>query len=362
MANTQPAVLVLEDGSVFHGQSIGADTASIGEVVFNTSMWGYQEILTDPSYSGQIVLMTYPMVGNYGISREDLESRQIQVAGFVVREACTEPSHNRSAATLTDYLRSQNIPGIAGIDTRALTRRIRSRGVLMGVVAPGGDVAAAKQRLSRLTPYDSIDFVEVVTTKDRYPGAAKPHEGPRLVVLDLGLKFNIVRSLRQLGAEITVVPATTSADDILALRPEGIVLSPGPGDPSQLDHIVAEVKRLLGQRPILGICLGHQMLGRALGASTFKLKFGHRGGNHPVKDLVSGKVTITAQNHGYAIDPDTLRGGAEVSQINLNDGTVEGLSHRSIPLLSIQYHAEASPGPLDNREVFERYLALIGTR
>ncbi len=350
---------MLEDGAVFHGRSIGAPTSTIGEVVFNTSMFGYQEILTDPSYAGQIVLMTYPLIGNYGISLEDVESRRIQVAGFVVREACDEPSHNRSVGTLSEFLIAQSIPGLDGIDTRALTRRLRTEGVMMGAVAVDEGVGVVLERLRSARRYDSVNFVQVVTADAKYKGAVL--SGPHVVILDLGVKYNIQRSLRDLGCKITVVPAETSASDILSLRPDGVVLSPGPGDPTHLGPVVREVQSLLGRTPILGICLGHQMLARALGAKTFKLKFGHRGGNHPVKDLLTGKVTITAQNHGYAVDPDTLSGGAEVSQINLNDNTVEGLAHRNLPILSIQYHAEASPGPWDNRETFERFLALIRT-
>jgi carbamoyl-phosphate synthase small subunit len=358
VSEPQPAVLVLEDGTVYRGRSIGAPTSAVGEVVFNTSMFGYQEILTDPSYAGQIVLMTYPLVGNYGINLEDSESRRIQVAGFIVREACREPSHNRAVATLPEWLQAQGIPAIEGVDTRAITRRLRTRGVMMGALAVGEEVGTVLERLRSAERYETVNYVPLVST-DR-PYVSTNADGQlHVAILDLGVKYNIERSLRQLGCRVTVVPAETSAETLLALRPDGLVLSPGPGDPAQLDGIVREVRALLGRLPIFGICLGHQLLARALGAQTFKLKFGHRGGNHPVKDLQSGKVTITAQNHGYAVDPDTLRGGAEVSQINLNDGTVEGLTHRILPLLSIQYHAEASPGPWDNREAFERFLALI---
>ncbi|MCS6801167.1 MAG: glutamine-hydrolyzing carbamoyl-phosphate synthase small subunit [Chloroflexota bacterium] len=361
MADTAvPAILVLEDGTIFRGRSIGAPTSAVGEVVFNTSMFGYQEILTDPSYAGQIVLMTYPLIGNYGVNRDDIESRRIQVAGFVVREACDEPSHDRAVATLSEYLTAQNVPGIAGIDTRALTRRLRSRGVMMGALAVDEGAGTVLERLKQAQRYDTLDFVRLVTTETPY--FSNDRSGPHIVIVDLGVKFNIERLLRARGCRTTVVPAATSAEDILALQPDGIVLSPGPGDPLQLDAIVREVRALLGRAPIFGICLGHQMLARALGAKTFKLKFGHRGGNHPVKDLITGKVTITAQNHGYAVDPDTLRGGAEVSQINLNDHTVEGLTHRDLPVISIQYHAEASPGPWDNRETFDRFLALVGMK
>lgn len=353
------AVLVLEDGTTYIGESFGAEGVAIGEVVFNTSMMGYQEILTDPSYAGQIVLLTYPIIGNYGISREDLESRNIQATGLIVREAAIQPSHNRSVATVGEFLQRQGTPGISGIDTRALTRRIRTKGVMMGALGVGLPVEEVRKRLEHSTRYDSQDFVDKVTTIRPFNGRDDDEPGPHIVLMDFGLKFNIVRELENLGCRTTVVPATTLAEDIRALKPDGLLFSPGPGDPLLLDHVVREVRSLVGHYPALGICLGHQMVARALGATTYKLKFGHRGGNHPVMDLDTKLVTITAQNHGYAVNADSLRGGARVKQINLNDNTVEGLAHDSYPLLSIQYHAEASPGPRDNSRLFSDFLNLV---
>ncbi len=380
------AILVLEDGSVYEGYSFGAEDNAYGEVVFNTSMTGYQEMLTDPSYAGQILVPTYPMIGNYGINESDFESKQIQVRGFAVREYCSQPSHWRSTVTLHKFLQDNGIPGISGIDTRALTRHIRSIGVMMGIITSEMTAEEALGGLKNLPKYDFTDFVHLVSTEKPYEwqsdtsvlagripdseqgerrGAATSSviasaaKQSRIVVLDLGLKYNMLRILSQSGCQVTAVPCTTSADDILALNPDGIVLSPGPGDPALLNDIAEIVKKLAGEKPIMGICLGHQLIGRALGAKTFKLKFGHRGGNHPVRDLATGKVYITAQNHGYAIDADTLKGGLEVSHINLNDDTVEGLRHRDLPILSIQYHSEASPGPLDNMYLFERFLEMV---
>ena len=364
------AMLVLEDGTVYEGYSFGAESPACGEVVFNTSMTGYQEILTDPSYSGQIVVLTYPLVGNYGINSEDIESKQIQVRGLVVREYCQTPSHWQSSKTLAQYLAENKTPGISGIDTRALTRRLRSTGVKMGAVTlsePANEVLA---RLRSLPRYDDVDFVRGVST----PVAYRWEKGPifydsltevgtmgslHIVAVDYGLKYSILRILRSLGCTVTAVPCTFSEQDILGLKPDGIVLSPGPGDPANLGYMQETVRKLIGMKPILGICLGHQLIGRALGGRTFKLKFGHRGANHPVRDLETGRVHITAQNHGYAIDAESVHGGLEVSHVNLNDGTVEGLRHREIPLLSIQYHAEASPGPLDSAYLFERFLKMV---
>jgi carbamoyl-phosphate synthase small subunit len=357
-----PAYLILEDGSVHQGEAFGADTTGHGEVVFNTSMTGYQEVLTDPSYAGQLVTLTYPLVGNYGINQEDIESRRIQVAGLIVREHCDQPSHGRSKITLHEYLRSQGVPGISGVDTRAVTRRLRERGVMMGIItnqAPESTLA----RLKEIPRYGDLDLVRTVTTERRYawddPGGEPNPTTHRILVTDSGLKYNILRLLRRRGCEVIALPATTTAEEMLALQPSGVVLSPGPGDPQLLDYIVENVRKLLGRTPIMGICLGHQLAARALGADTFKLKFGHRGANHPVKDLSNGKVYITAQNHGYAVDPNTLPSNLEITHINLNDGTVEGLRHRDLPLFTIQYHSEASPGPQDNEYLFDQFLKVV---
>jgi len=371
------AILVLEDGGVYAGDSFGAEENAYGEVVFDTSMTGYQEMLTDPSFAGQILVPTYPLIGNYGINEADYESRQIQVRGFAVREYCSQPSHWQSTMTLHNFLEEGGIPGISGIDTRALTRRLRSRGTMMGIITSEMTAEEALKELKKLPRYGSTDFVRQVSTKEPYewqPG--KPAIAPpviatpppviasvakqsHIVVVDYGLKYNILRLLSHFGCRVTAVPCATTAEALLALKPDGIVLSPGPGDPALLDDITETVKKLIGKKPVMGICLGHQLIGRALGAGTFKLKFGHRGGNHPVRELATGRVYITAQNHGYAVDAATLKGGLEVSHINLNDNTVEGLSHRDLPIVSIQYHSEASPGPEENRPLFQRFLEMV---
>jgi len=369
------AILVLEDGSVYEGHSFGAETTTYGEVVFDTSMTGYQEMLTDPSFAGQILVATYPLIGNYGINESDFESRQIQVRGLAVREYCSQPSHWQSTRTLHEFLLAYGIPGISDIDTRALTRHLRLEGAMMGMVTSEMTAEEALEELKTLPRYDVTDFVHQVSTEKAYEwqssepatvtlpslslrGASATKQSLRILVIDLGLKYNILRILSQLGCQATAMPCTASAKDVLALNPDGIVLSPGPGNPVLLDNITDTIRELIGRKPIMGISLGHQLIGRALGAETFKLKFGHRG-SYPVQDLATEKVHITAQNHGYAVDADTLKGGLEVSHINLNDGTVEGLRHRDLPILSIQYHSEASPGPWDNRYLFERFLEMV---
>jgi carbamoyl-phosphate synthase small subunit len=323
-------------------------------------MIGYQEMLTDPSYAGQIVVPTYPLIGNYGTNEQDVESSRIQVRGFVVREECLQPNHYRSRQTVHDYLSEGNIPGLHGIDTRSLTRKLRSYGVMMGYLTSEKSAEEALSELKKLPDYGSTDFVQQVSTFHPYswePGNDK--NLPHVVVLDCGLKYNILRLLRQQGCHVTAVPCTTSPEEILNLKPDGILVSPGPGDPELLDYIVDTIKVLVYKRPMMGICLGNQLIARAFGGKNFKLKFGHRGGNHPVRDLATGRIHITAQNHGYAVDPDTLKDGLEVTQINLNDGTVEGLKHRELPIFCIQYHSEASPGPLDNTYLFKDFMEMV---
>ena len=378
MAST--TLLVLEDGTVYRGESMGAPAPASGEVVFNTSMTGYQEVLTDPSYAGQIVVLTYPLAGNYGINSRDFESRRIQVAGLVVREHCDYPSHGLSTSTLHEFLESQGVPAIKGVDTRSITRRLRDRGVMMGAIyQDSGSVPssvststraaslASEEALSRLGAaprYGNTDFVKRVTTEEVYqwqPPADGTEPGRRrILVADYGLKYNILRLLRERGCEVMAVPATTPAKQMLELEPAGVVLSPGPGDPALLGYVVENARLLLGKVPVLGICLGHQIVARALGGDTFKLKYGHRGANHPVKDQATGRVYITAQNHGYALDAASLPPGLEVTHLNLNDGTVEGMRHREMPILTMQYHSEASPGPRDSEYLFDRFLEMVG--
>jgi carbamoyl-phosphate synthase small subunit len=359
MSNT--AYLVLADGSSYRGFAFGADADTIGETVFNTSMTGYQEMLTDPSYAGQILMPTYPLIGNYGTNAINDESRKIQVKGFVVREECTRPSHYQNVRTLDDYLKAQGIPGIWGIDTRAVTRKLRSAGVMMGTITTG-DPAAALDAIKQAPDYGEIDFVHEVTSEKPYKWNEGDAEKPyHVVVLDCGLKYNILRLLNRQGCRVTVVPCTTPAEDILKQSPDGVLLSPGPGDPDlpKVNYIVETVKKLVGKQPIMGICFGNQLINRAFGGKHFKLKFGHRGGNHPVKEMATSLVHITAQNHGYAVDPDSVGKELEITHLNLNDGTVEGLRHRELPIFSIQYHSEASPGPLDNVHQFRAFVESI---
>jgi len=363
------AILALEDGTIFEGESVGVAGRCLGEVVFTTAMAGYQEMITDPSCRGQILTFTYPLIGNYGTNSTDFESSRAQVPGIVVRELCDTPNHWQLEETVQQFLRRYGVVGIASVDTRALTRRLRIHGVMMGGISTL-DSPEQLLKLVREGPhYAQIDFVAQVSTRSPYQWNAgwkagqgqaqlQFEEGPRVVVVDYGAKQNIMRILHSQGCEVFVVPANTKADELLALKPAGIVLSPGPGDPALLTYAVENARGLLGRTPILGICLGHQIIALALGGKRFKLKFGHRGANHPVKDLDTGRVHITSQNHGYAVDPDSMSGsGAVISRINLNDGTVEGMRHTQLPVWTVQYHPEASPGPWDNGYILDEFVA-----
>ena len=357
------AILVLADGTVFTGSSFGAPVDAYGEIVFNTSMTGYQEMLTDPSYAGQIVVPTYPLIGNYGTNPEDTESARIQVRGFVVREECLRPNHYLNTTTIDEYLSAGGTPGMYGVDTRAITRKLRSHGVMMGYMTTERSSEEALDELKKAPDYGTLDLVREVSCRQPYRWPLDGQEPEfNVVVFDCGTKYNILRLLAKRRCRVTAVPCTFTAEEILAMDPDGIVLSPGPGDPELLDYAVKTVKGLVGKRPIMGICLGNQLIGRAFGARNYKLKFGHRGGNHPVRELATGRVHITAQNHGYALDPDTVKNGLEVSHINLNDGTVEGVRHRELPIFCIQYHSEASPGPLDNTYLFDQFIEMMRSR
>ncbi|BDI32888.1 carbamoyl-phosphate synthase small chain [Capsulimonas corticalis] len=355
------AYLVLADGTTYTGTAFGAIGTSIGEVVFNTGMTGYQEILTDPSYAGQLVTLTYPLIGNYGVTPDDFESRQVQVAGFIIKELDDAPSNWRSQGTLDEFLKTHNVVGVRGLDTRVLAQKLRSVGVMMGAISSDKTPEELKALLDSAASYEDVDFVSRVSTDEPFVWPSSTGETKyKISLLDCGVKFNILRSLASLGAEVTVYPSNTSAETILATDPDGVFLSPGPGDPHLLGDIVQQVKILSHAKPTMGICLGNQLLGCAFGGHTFKLPFGHRGANHPVKDLETGRVVITSQNHGYALAPDGFEDpDVEVWQINLNDGTVEGLRHKTLPVFSIQYHPEASPGPTDSRGYFGRFLEMI---
>jgi carbamoyl-phosphate synthase small subunit len=356
------AILTLADGTTFQGESIGRPGRTLGEVVFDTAMVGYQQAFTDPSFRGQILTLTYPLIGNYGTNEEDYESPHCQIAGLVVKEVCSVPSNFRSQETLDAFLKRHGVVGITGVDTRALTRKLRHAGVMMGAVSTDETPAQVLQRIQESPSYSDVDFVDIVTTEQPYewrPKGAADTAADRLpvVVLDFGIRTSILHNLWEQGCQPLVMPSHTTADQVLAAQPRGLLLSPGPGDPAKLGYAVDTVRSLLGKLPIFGICLGNHLLTYALGGTVFKLKFGHRGGNHPVRDLATGRVRITSQNHGFAADPDSLKDApVTISHINLNDGTVEGLESPDLHAYSIQYHAEASPGPRDSRGIFKQLV------
>lgn len=366
------ALLVLGDGRVFKGKPLGAVGETSGEVVFNTSMTGYQEILTDPSYEGQIVTMTCPLIGNTGVNEEDDESRGTFVRGFIIKEESAVFSNWRGQAALGDYLRDKAVVGIQGIDTRALTRHIRLKGSMPGIISTvSGNIEELAERAGKLKGVEGADCVSAVTCDTAYrwrggswdigEGYTSGPDAPRfnVVAIDLGMKRNIPRLLADESCSVTVVPAGTGADEILSKRPDGIFLSNGPGDPSAVGYMIETVKKLVGRKPVFGICLGHQILCLAMGAKTFKLKFGHHGANHPVMDMATGKVEITAQNHNFAVDPDSLPEELELTHTNLNDGTVEGIRGKTAPVFGVQYHPEASPGPHDSAYLFRRFTEMM---
>ncbi len=377
--NQPRATLILEDGRKFYGRVFAGEGDTLGEVVFNTAMTGYQEVLTDPSYKGQIVTMTYPLIGNYGVNQEDMESAAIQVEGFIVREYLPYPSNWRSQKSLKEFLEEGQVLGVEGIDTRALTKHIRTAGAMKGILATGD--SDPEELLQKVQGYPGLvgrDLVAKVTTSSPYlwdgerrplpwkPGMTGADVWPdrshpyKVVALDYGIKYNILRHLARRDCHIIVLPAQAEPADILALEPDGLFLSNGPGDPAAVTYAINTVRSLLPELPIFGICLGHQLLGLAMGGTTFKLKFGHRGGNQPVQDLRTGKVEITSQNHGFCVDIDSLKGrDVELTHINLNDQTLEGMRHRKLPIYSVQYHPEASPGPHDATYLFDDFLTLM---
>lgn len=355
------AVLYLEDGTIFRGTSLNVHGESAGEVVFNTSLTGYQEVLTDPSYAGQIVVMTYPLIGNYGVNEEDSESDKIHVKGFVVKEFCRTHSNFRAKEGLIEYLDRNKIIGIEGVDTRALTRHLRISGAMKALISTEDtDPKVLKEKLARIPSMEGANWVNEVASKKPYIWKAEGQKKYKVVAIDCGIKLNILREMAKIGIETQVVPPTMSAAEILAFNPDGIFLSNGPGDPAAVTHVIATVRQLIGQAPMFGICLGNQMIGLALGGKTYKLKFGHHGSNQPVKDLETGRISITSQNHGFCVDINSLnKDEVEAIHINLNDKTVEGLRHKKFPLFSVQYHPEAAPGPNDAKYLFLKFIELM---
>ncbi|TEB17936.1 Carbamoyl-phosphate synthase small chain [Pelotomaculum sp. FP] len=352
------AMLALEDGTIFTGEAFGSTGERWGEVVFNTGMTGYQEVLTDPSYCGQIVVMTYPLIGNYGIMKEDFESKRSFVRGFVVREECRQPSNWRLAETIDSFLKKENVIGLSGIDTRALTRHLRSFGTMRGVISTAtNDVQALVERAKNCPQLTGQELVPTVATTKSY---TFPGPGRRVALIDFGAKQNIIRCLQERDCEVVVAPYNITAQEVMSLHPAGVVLSNGPGDPTDVPYAIKTARELVGHVPILGICLGHQILGLAMGCKTYKMKFGHRGANHPVKDLITGRVYISSHNHGFSVDEESMRGlDVIVSHRNLNDGTVEGLKHKFLPVFSVQYHPEASPGPKDSEYIFDQFMDMM---
>jgi carbamoyl-phosphate synthase small subunit len=373
------AILALEDGRLFEGRAFGASGTTTGEICFNTSMTGYQEVITDPSYRGQIVAMTYPQIGNYGVTPEDAESAGPHVRGFVIGELSPVASNWRSRQSLGDYFTEHGVLGIEHVDTRALTKHLRSLGAMRACLTTELSSDAAIATAQAAPSMEGMDYVQEVSTPASYPWEADsrrfalsnastghlenylelPPVKHRIVAFDFGIKWNILRRLRQAGFEVEVLNSRTPASEVLARNPDGIFLSNGPGDPAALGYIHEEIKKLIGKKPVFGICLGNQILGHVFGGKTYKLKFGHRGGNQPVKDLRSGRISITSQNHGFAVCPDSLPSNVEVTHINLNDDTVEGIRHKDMPVFSVQYHPEAAPGPHDASYFFEEFAALI---
>lgn len=356
-------ILVLQDGTIIEGEGFGAQKEAKGEVVFATAMAGYQESLTDPSYKYQILMPTYPLIGNYGVTPERFESDHIQVEGFIVRELCEKPSHGRMTKTLDDWLKEEDIPGLQGVDTRFLTRKIRNFGVMNGIMKSGYDpkeVDDLKEKAAKMKSISEMDLIDIVTVKKPVVHESENPNGKTIVLIDCGAKMSIVKSLVQRGVKVVQVPASTSAKEIMDFKPNGMMVSNGPGDPERADDIIKNIKKVIDEQlPTFGICFGNQLIGRALGGDTYKLKFGHRGGNQPVKELKTKKVHVTSQNHGFAVDADSLPKDVEVTHINLNDKSVEGLAHKSLPVYTVQYHPEAHPGPWDSEYLFDEFIAMM---